>query len=104
MEDPLIQFHRAQIVRRATQHRLPVISEFSPMVVEGGLMSYGPDQVDMWRRAASYVDKILKGARPGDLPVELPTKFELVINMKTVKMLGFKIPPAILVRADRVIE
>jgi putative ABC transport system substrate-binding protein len=104
MEDPFIQFHRVRIVELAMQQRIPVMGEFSAITLAGGLMSYGPDQIDMWRRAASYVDKILKGARPADLPVEQPTKFELVINRKTAKTLGIKIPNSILVRADKVIE
>ena len=104
MEDPLIQFHRARIVDLSTRHRLPVMSEFRPTVVTGGLMSYGPNQIDMWRRAAAYVQKILNGANPGDLPIELPIKFELVINLKTAKALGIEVPPSLLARADEVIE
>ena len=104
MEDPFIQFHRSRIVDLAMQQRLPVVGEFRPIVVAGGLMSYGPNQIDMWRRAATYVDKIFKGARASDLPVELPVKFELVVNLKTAKALGLTVPPTLLSRADEVIE
>jgi len=97
--------HRTRLVEFAAKHRLPTIyhqSEF--VVVSGGLMSYGPDFRDLFRRAATYVDKILRDAKPGDLPVERPTKFELVINLKTAKVLGLTIPPSRLGRADQVIE
>ena len=84
--------------------RLPTMFKTKPDVAAGGLLAYGPDFVDLYRRAASYVDKILKGTKPGDLPVEQPTKLELVINLKTAKALGLTIPPSLLQRADQVIE
>ena len=86
------------------KHRLPSIYEDKHYVEVGGLMSYGPSFSDLFRRAASYVDRIFKGAKPGDLPIEQPTKFELVINLKTAKALGLTIPPALLLRADQTIE
>jgi putative tryptophan/tyrosine transport system substrate-binding protein len=97
-------FHSKQLSELAAKHRLPSISEEAVWAESGCLLSYGPDKVHSWRRAASYVDRILKGAKPGDLPIEQPTKFELVVNMKTAKSLGVTIPHSILVRADRVIE
>ncbi|MEO8442234.1 MAG: ABC transporter substrate-binding protein [Betaproteobacteria bacterium] len=95
---------KTQIVELATKHRLPSIGGYREYVEAGGLMSYGNDIRDSFRRAATYVDKILKGAKPGDLPVEQPTKFELFVNLKTARALGVKIPPSILIRADKVIE
>ena len=98
------RLHRPQIVELALKSRLPVIYEVREWVADGGLMSYGVNLSDLDRRAAAYVDKILKGAKPADLPVEQPTKFELVINLKTAKQIGLTIPPNVLARADRVIK
>jgi putative ABC transport system substrate-binding protein len=92
------------IFKLAAQHRLPAVYGTSAVVEHGGLMTYAPSQADMWRRVASYVDKILKGAKPADLPIEQPTKFEFVINLKTAKQIGLTIPPNVLARADRVIR
>ena len=102
--DSLLSAYRQQIVEFATQQHLPSVFDERAWVVAGGLMSYGPILPDLWRRAAIYVDKILKGAKPADLPVEQPTKFELVINLKTAKALKLTIPPSLLGRADQVIE
>jgi putative ABC transport system substrate-binding protein len=93
-----------RIAELAAKNRLPTISDLSQFANEGGLMSYGPDLIDHTRRAAVFVDKILKGTKPGDLPVEQPTKFELVINLKTAKQIGLTIPPNVLARADKVIK
>jgi putative ABC transport system substrate-binding protein len=95
---------RRRLADLASRHRLPTVLPFREGVDAGGLMSYAPHLQDLYRRAATYVDKILKGARPGDLPVEQPTKFELVINLRTAKALGLTIPPAVLARADEVIQ
>jgi putative ABC transport system substrate-binding protein len=95
---------RQQIGSFALSNRLPMISELREFAVEGGLASYGTSRPDLWRRSASYVDKIMRGANPGDLPVEQPTRFELVINLKTAKALGITVPPSLLARADEVIE
>jgi ABC-type uncharacterized transport system substrate-binding protein len=101
---PTTAANRASIIILTARHRLPAIYPFRYFAVEGGLMSYGIDQIDQWRGAATYVDRILRGEKPGDLPVQAPTKFELVINLKTAKAIGLHIPPAFPLRADEVIE
>jgi len=101
---PVFNSHRTIIVELATTSRIPTMYNVSEFVEAGGLMTYGVSWPDLFRRAATYVDKILKGAKPGDLPVEQPTKFELVINLKTAKQMGLTIPPNVLARADRVIR
>jgi putative tryptophan/tyrosine transport system substrate-binding protein len=104
LADRLFLHHRSRIMDFATQQRLPGVHAYRELVEVGGLMSYGPSYADMHRRAATYVDKILKGAKPADLPVERPVKFVLVINLKAAKALGLEIPPTLVVRADEVIE
>ncbi len=104
LADRVFLHDRARIMDFAVENHLPSVVTHQELVESGGLMSFGPNYPDMHRRAAMYVDKILKGARPGDLPVEQPSKFELVVNLKTAKALGLTIPPSILLRADRVIE
>jgi len=104
LASPLLNANRQTVIEAAARRRLPATYEEKRFVEAGGLMSYGPNFLDMNRRAAIYVDKILKGAKPADLPVEQPTKFELVINLKTAKALGLTIPPSLLLRADQVIE
>jgi putative ABC transport system substrate-binding protein len=102
--DPFTSVHRGVIMRLAAQHRLPAIYAYRQVVREGGLISYGPDTADIFRRSAAYVDRVLKGTNPADLPVQAPTKFELAINLKTAQALDLDIPPALLARADEVIE
>ena len=96
--------HRAPIISAAARNNVPAVYTVPAFVRDGGLLSYGPDPVDPWRRAASYVDRILRGEKPGDLPVQLPTKFEMILNLKTAKALGLTVPLSVLVRADEVIE
>jgi putative ABC transport system substrate-binding protein len=104
MPDSFNILHRNRIMALAAQHRLPSISPYRFAVQEGGLMSYGVEQVELFRQAASYVDRILKGAKPAELPVQAPTKFELVINLKTTKALGLTVAPSLIATADEIIE
>jgi putative ABC transport system substrate-binding protein len=96
--------HRAPIILAAARNNVPAVYGISEFVKDGGLLSYGPDRVDTFRRAATYVDRILRGEKPGDLPVQFPTKFEMVVNRKTAMALGLAVPPSIMLRADEVIE
>ena len=96
--------HRAPIISVAARNNVPAVYTQSYFARDGGLLSYGPDGVDIFRRAATYVDRILRGAKPGDLPVQFPTKFEMAVNLKTAKALGLAVPPSIMLRADEVIE
>src|SRR5262249_27495298 len=96
--------HRAPIISAAARNNVPAVYARSDFVRDGGLLSYGVDSVDIFRRAATYVDRILRGEKPGDLPVQLPTKFEMVVNRKAANALGLAVPPSILLRADEVIE
>ena len=102
--DALLNTHVRPVAELAAKHRLPAVAGLQEYVEAGGLMSYGPSYFEIYRRAATYVDKIFKGARPADLPVEQPTKFELFINRKTAKALGLAIPQSLLLQADKVIE
>ena len=104
LSSAVIFSQRTQIANLAAKNRLPVIFPQNEFVEDGGLMSYAPNYADLFRRAATYVDKILKGAKPADLPVEQPTKFEFIINLKAAKQIGLTIPPNVLVRADKVIR
>jgi putative ABC transport system substrate-binding protein len=104
MPDIFTTAHRAPIILVAARNKVPAVYSQSYFARDGGLLSYGPDNVDNWRRAASYVDRILRGEKPGDLPVQFPTKFEMVVNRKTAKALGLEVPLSILVRADEVVE
>lgn len=104
LADPMTFFHRRELAGLAIKHRLPMMGSLREFAEAGSLMSYWADTADLSRRAASYVDRILKGAKPGDLPIEQPTKFELVTNLKTAKTLGITIPQSVLLRADRIIE
>jgi putative tryptophan/tyrosine transport system substrate-binding protein len=104
VSDSFIVAHRELVMGLAARHRLPAVYPFRYFAKEGGLVSYGVDRDDSYRRVAAYVDRILRGAKPADLPVEAPTKFELVINLKTAKALGLTVPPVLIARADEVIE
>ena len=104
IDDVLFATHRATLLKLASKARLPAIYGERTWADAGGLMSYGPNYGDLFRRSAGYVDKILKGAKPGDLPIEQPTKFELIVNLKTANRLGITIPESILLRADEVIQ
>jgi len=103
-DDPVLWSFRAQIVAQAAMHKIPTIYGYKEFVDSGGLMSYGPDRPDQYRRTAIFIDKLVKGAKPADLPVEQPTKFALFVNSKTAKALGIELPQALLLRADEVIE
>src|SRR5262245_13497007 len=104
LSGPVLSSHRARVLDLVVESRLPAIHNFPEWVEAGGLMTYGVNLKDLYRRAATYVDKILKGAKPADLPVEQPTKFELIINLKAAKQIGLTIPPNVLARADKVIK
>ena len=104
MPNSLVLAHRAPIILAAARNNVPAVSIASDFARDGGLLSYGPDFIDINRRVATYVDRILRGEKPGDLPVQFPTKFEMAVNLKTAKALGLAVPQSILLRADEVIE
>ena len=104
MPDTFMVAHRAPIISAAARNKVPAVYSVSEFARDGGLLSYGPDQVDIIRRAATYVDRILHGDKPGDLPVQFPTKFEMILNLRTAKALGLTVPPSIMLRATEVIE
>src|SRR6516162_4377329 len=104
LPDPFTSVHRARIISAAARNNIPAVYYLSAFARDGGLLSYGPDPVDTFRRAASYADRILRGAKPSELPVQYPTKFELVVNFKTAKAIGLEIPATLLGLADEVIE
>jgi putative ABC transport system substrate-binding protein len=104
MPDAFMNVHRAPLISAAARSNVPAVYIQSAFVRDGGLLSYGVDPEDIYRRAAAYVDRILRGEKPGDLPVQFPTKFEMVVNRKTATALGLAVPPSILLRADEVIE
>ena len=102
--DAFTEFHRAEIASLTVRHRVPAVNWSRSFTEDGGLISYGPDLIEEYRRGATYADRILKGEKPSELPVQTPVKFELAINMKTVQTLGLNVPPTLLSRADEVIE
>jgi putative ABC transport system substrate-binding protein len=104
MPDVVFSTHRERMIQLASVHRLPAVYPYSYFATSGGLMSYGPDALDLYRRSAAYVDRILRGEMPADLPVQQPTKFHFVLNLKTAKALGLDVPTSTLLRADEVIE
>jgi putative ABC transport system substrate-binding protein len=104
MPDAFMTAHRAAIIAAAARNQVPAVYEASYFARDGGLLSYGVDPIDIFGRAATYADRILRGENPGNLPVQFPTKFEMVLNLKTAKALGLAVPPSIMLRADEVIE